>query len=83
MAFRNRAEAGRRLAQKLVRFKGEPVTVFALPRGGVSVAAPMTSALHAPSDLVLVRKIGTPFQPELAMRAWLTAGLRSSCAMNR
>jgi putative phosphoribosyl transferase len=45
MAFRNRAEAGHRLAQKLARLKGEPVTGFALPRGGVPVAAPIAATL--------------------------------------
>ncbi|MGJ0507863.1 MAG: phosphoribosyltransferase [Methylocystis sp.] len=69
MAFLNREEAGGRLAEKLARLRGEDVVVFALPRGGVPVAAPVAAALGAPLDLVLVRKIGAPYQPELAMGA--------------
>lgn len=69
MSFRNRAEAGRRLAEALARFKGQSVVVLALPRGGVPVAAEVAKALDAPMDLVLVRKIGSPFHEELAMGA--------------
>jgi predicted phosphoribosyltransferase len=69
MGFRNRTEAGQRLAQALVGYKGQPVVVLALPRGGVVVAAEIAAALDAPLDLVLVRKIGVPRQPELAMGA--------------
>ena len=69
MSFRNRMEAGRQLAAPLVRFRDEDPVVLALPRGGVAVAAPIAAALAAPLDLVLVRKIGVPDQPELAMGA--------------
>jgi putative phosphoribosyl transferase len=69
MTFRDRADAGRRLAAALARYKDEPTVVLALPRGGVAVAAEVASALSAPLDLVLVRKIGAPLQPELAMGA--------------
>jgi putative phosphoribosyl transferase len=69
MTFRDRAEAGRRLGAALARYRGEATVVLALPRGGVPVAAEVASALSAPMDLVLVRKIGAPFQPELAMGA--------------
>ena len=69
MMFRNRVDAGRRLAAALAGYKGEDVVVLALPRGGVPVAAEIATALDAPLDLVLVRKIGTPGQPELAMGA--------------
>lgn len=69
MSFCDRADAGRRLAAELSRYKGEDVVVFALPRGGAPVAAPIAEALGAPIDLALVRKIGVPFQPELAMGA--------------
>lgn len=72
--FRDREEAGRRLAAKLARHKGERAVVFALPRGGVPVAAPIATALRAPLDLVLARKIGTPGQPELAMGAVADGG---------
>lgn len=69
MPFANRTEAGRQLAQALARYKGERVVVLALPRGGVPVAAEVATALNAPLDLILVRKIGVPMQPELAMGA--------------
>ncbi len=72
--FRDRTEAGRRLAAKLSHHKGEKAVVFALPRGGVPVAAPIAEILGAPLELVLARKIGTPFQPELAMGAVANGG---------
>jgi len=74
MSFYDRGDAGRRLAAELARFKGEDVVVFALPRGGAPVAEPIAIALDAPLDLVLVRKIGVPFQPELAMGAVADGG---------
>ncbi len=69
MPFKDRAEAGRKLALALQKFRGQPVVVLALPRGGVPVAAEIAASLHAPLDLILVRKIGVPMQPELAMGA--------------
>jgi len=69
MPFRDRIEAGRRLAKALVAYKDKKPVVLALPRGGVPVAAQIAAALEAPLDLTLVRKIGVPFQPELAMGA--------------
>jgi putative phosphoribosyl transferase len=69
MPFANRIDAGRRLARALARFKEDRVVVLALPRGGVPVAAEVAAALNAPLELVLVRKIGYPPQPELAMGA--------------
>ena len=69
MVFRDRAEAGRRLAERLLHLKGAGPVVFALPRGGVPVASPVAEALGAPLDLLLVRKIGAPGQPELALGA--------------
>ncbi|HYA80314.1 MAG TPA: phosphoribosyltransferase family protein [Methylocystis sp.] len=74
MTFRDRAEAGRKLATRLLKYKGDKVVVFALPRGGAPVAAPIATALDAPLDLVLVRKIGVAFQPELAMGAVADGG---------
>ncbi len=74
MVFHDRAEAGHRLAAKLAHYKGEEAVVFALPRGGVPVAAPIAAMLPAPLDLVLVRKIGAPFRPELAMGAVADGG---------
>jgi len=69
MPFADRAEAGRKLAKALERYKKQQTVVLALPRGGVPVAAEIATALGAPLDLILVRKIGVPFQPELAMGA--------------
>jgi putative phosphoribosyl transferase len=69
MIYRNRRDAGRRLARELAHYEKDEPVVLALPRGGVVVAAEVAKTLHAPLDLVLVRKIGVPFQPELAMGA--------------
>src|SRR5674476_1187919 len=69
MPFIDRTDAGRRLAKALARYKGQHPVVLALPRGGVPVAAEVAAALDAPLDLILVRKIGVPTQPELAMGA--------------
>jgi len=69
MLFRNRTHAGQKLARALIRYKSLHPVVLALPRGGVLVAAEVAAALDAPLDLVLVRKIGVPNQPELAMGA--------------
>ena len=74
MSFRNRKEAGQRLAAALAGYKSQQVVVLALPRGGVPVAAEIAAALQAPLDLVLVRKIGVPQQPELAMGAVVDGG---------
>lgn len=67
--FRNRQEAGRRLAAALASFRKERPVILALPRGGVPVASEVADSLAAPLDLVLVRKIGVPGQPEFAMGA--------------
>lgn len=69
MPFDDRTDAGRMLAKGLSRYKARQPVILALPRGGVPVAAEVATALHAPLDLVLVRKIGVPFEPELAMGA--------------
>jgi putative phosphoribosyl transferase len=70
LPFADRAQAGRRLAARLLELKlAPPITVLALPRGGVPVAAEVARALHAPLDLVLERKIGMPGQRELAVAA--------------
>jgi len=69
MMFQDRDDAGRRLAEKLGHLKeGKPV-VLALPRGGVPVGFEIARALAAPLDILLVRKIGVPWQPELALGA--------------
>jgi len=67
--FRDRLDAGRRLAAKLEHLEGEDLVVLGLPRGGVPVAFEVAQALGAPLDVIVVRKLGVPFQPELAMGA--------------
>jgi predicted phosphoribosyltransferase len=69
MSFKNRSAAGHRLAAALARYREARPIVLALPRGGVPVAAEVALVLHAPLDLILVRKIGVPGQSELAMGA--------------
>lgn len=69
MDFQDRSDAGRRLAKTLSSYKNRHPVILALPRGGVPVAAEVAAALDAPLDLILVRKIGVPTQPELAMGA--------------
>lgn len=67
--FANRTQAGRRLAERLAPLGLTGAIVYALPRGGVPVAFEIAQALNAPLDLALVRKIGAPGQPELALAA--------------
>ena len=67
--FEDRRDAGRQLARALRRLALQDPVVLALPRGGVPVAVEVAQALDAPLDLLLVRKIGAPFQPELALAA--------------
>src|SRR5579872_5410695 len=70
LPYRNRIEAGRVLATELAHYKSKAdVIVLGLTRGGVPVAAEVASALQAPLDVIVVRKLGVPFQPELAMGA--------------
>ena len=76
MLFANRDDAGRQLARGLDHLRGQPVVVLGLPRGGVPVAAQVARALGAPLDVIVVRKIGVPFQPELAMGAVGEHGVR-------
>lgn len=67
--FTDRDQAGRMLAARLMHLKGPNVVVLALPRGGVPVAAQVATALAAPLDLMLVRKVGLPGHTELALGA--------------
>ncbi len=69
LRYADRAEAGRLLAQSLGRHRDQPCVIYALPRGGVPIGYEIARALKAPLDLMLVRKIGVPYQPELAMGA--------------
>ena len=76
MPFVDRRDAGRRLAERLMSLRGEDAVVLGLPRGGVPVAFEVARALGAPLDVILVRKLGVPFQPELAMGAIGEGGAR-------
>src|SRR5438477_5389748 len=77
MIFRDRTDAGRQLAAKLMAYADRSdVLVLALPRGGVPVAFEVAQALHAPLDVFLVRKLGLPGREELAMGAIATGGVR-------
>jgi putative phosphoribosyl transferase len=76
MLFEDRADAGRQLAERLLSLRGEPVVVLGLPRGGVPVAAEVARTLGAPLDVIVVRKLGVPFQPELGMGAVGEDGVR-------
>ncbi|WP_314196148.1 phosphoribosyltransferase family protein [uncultured Arthrobacter sp.] len=74
--FLDRADAGRRLGQRLAELRGQDVVVLGLPRGGVPVAAEVAKVLAAPLDVIVVRKLGVPFQPEVAMGAIGEGGVR-------
>lgn len=69
MYFKDRVDAGRKLANLLERFKGKDVVVYALPRGGVVIGVEVAKAIQAPFDLIITRKIGHPYQPEYAIGA--------------
>lgn len=74
--FVDRVDAGRALAAQLVHLRGRGVLVLGLPRGGVPVAAEVATALDARLDVLVVRKVGVPWQPELAMGAVGPGGVR-------
>jgi len=74
--FANRREAGRRLAAQLTGLPREHLVVVGLPRGGVPVAFEIADALGAPLDVIVVRKLGVPYQRELAMGAIGEDGVR-------
>ena len=74
--FADRADAGRQLAARLGRLRSAGVVVVGLPRGGLPVAAEVAKELRAPLDVIVVRKLGVPFQPELAMGAIGENGVR-------
>ena len=67
--FTDRVDAGRQLARQLLYLRGRDVVVLGIPRGGVPVAFEVAAALDAPLDVIVVRKLGVPFQPEFAMGA--------------
>lgn len=74
--FADRRDAGRRLAEHLTHLKSQSPVVLGLPRGGVVVADEVARALDAPLDVLVVRKIGAPHQPELALGAVTDGGNR-------
>lgn len=75
--FRNRSEAGRKLAEKLSLYKGQgDVVVLALPRGGVPVGYEIATYLGVPMDVLIARKLGAPGQPELGIGAIAPGGIR-------
>ncbi len=76
MVFADRVDAGAQLAARLEPFRGRDAVVLGLPRGGVPVAAEVAKALDLPLDVIVVRKLGVPFQPELAMGAIGEEGAR-------
>jgi putative phosphoribosyl transferase len=76
MRFRNRTDAGQQLAARLAGYGGRSdVTILALPRGGVPVASEVATRLEAPLDVFMVRKLGVPGHPELAMGAIAEGGI--------
>lgn len=75
MLFMDRADAGRQLAAVLLEYAGENPVVLGLPRGGVPVAAEVARSLSAPLDVIVVRKIGAPAQPELGLGAVAEGGV--------
>lgn len=74
--YLDRFEAGRKLAPLLSPYAGNTTLVLALPRGGIPVGYEVARALHAPLDVILVRKLGVPGQEELAMGAVASRGIR-------
>ena len=74
--FDDRVDAGRQLAERLESLRGQDIVVLGLPRGGVPVAFEVAKALRAPLDVLVVRKLGVPFQPELAFGAIGEGGAR-------
>lgn len=77
MTFVNRVDAGRRLGKRLQHLRGEAVVVLGLARGGIPVAAEVARALDAPLDVIVVRKLGVPYQPEVGMGAIGEDGVRA------
>lgn len=74
MYFKNRRDAGKQLSLLLEKYQNQNVVVFALPRGGVTVAAEIAKFLHAPLDLIFAHKIGHPYQSEYAIAAVSESG---------
>jgi putative phosphoribosyl transferase len=70
VTFKNREEAGRRLAERLIQYRDDPAAIIvALPRGGVAVGYQLSMGLHLPLDVFITRKLGAPDNPEYALGA--------------
>ena len=78
MRFMDRTDAGQALARSLEHLRGTDLVVLGLPRGGVPVAYEVAAALGAPLDVIVVRKLGVPYQPELAISTVGEGGIRVS-----
>lgn len=77
MKLRDRTEAGQLLADKLIQYQDNPnIIILALPRGGVPVGYEISKKLHAPLDILIVRKLGAPWQEELAIGAIAMGGVK-------
>lgn len=74
--FKDREDAGRKLAERLLVYRDKKSVVLALPRGGVAVGYEVAKALHAPLDTIVARKIGAPGNPEYAIGAIAPGGVR-------
>jgi len=79
--FKDRRDAGRQLAARLLRYKDMAPIVLALPRGGVPVGFEVATALEAPLDVLIVRKLGAPHEPELGIGA-VADGPHPQCVLN-
>ena len=80
--FKDRKDAAAQLAERLLKYRDQRPAVLALPRGGVAIGAVVAAKLAAPLDVIFVRKIGAPWQPELAVAA-VVDGIRPHTAYNR
>ncbi|MGI5826267.1 MAG: phosphoribosyltransferase [Patescibacteria group bacterium] len=69
MIFEDRTDAGKKLAERLAKYKEKNPALYALPRGGVEVAVPIAQKLAVPMDLIIARKVGHPLQPEFGIAA--------------
>ncbi len=76
MTFRDRVDAGKRLGERCLGYRDRSPLVLGMPRGGVPVAAQVADALDAPLDVLVARKLGAPFQPELGLGAIAPDGVR-------
>lgn len=76
MLYKDRFDAGHKLAEKLIKYKDENPIIIALPRGGVVIGYEAAKMLNAPMDIIVTRKIGAPFQPEFGIGAIAPNGIK-------